>query len=145
VGAGYDLPSGFGTSKTRNRAQTYTNKIEKLRGFADRFQSVTIENLDLKDIVGKYESADTVFYADPPYVDSEDYYRHDDTVHEDLLAMMQDIEGEAVISYADLPDGAEDYWVVGKDSSFMMNAGQSGSAKDCREHLLLTSAPADED
>ena len=140
-GAGYDSPSGFGTTKSRNQAQTYANKIEKLRDFADRFEGVTVENLDWKDVVDKYDSTDTVFYADPPYVDVENYYVQNDVVHEELLATMQDIEGEAVISYADLPEGAEDYWVVGKDSSFVLNAGQSGSAKDCREHLLLTFEP----
>jgi DNA adenine methylase len=140
-GASYDSPSGFGTSKVQNQAQTFANKIQKLRKFADRFEGITIENLDWQTAVQKYDGPDTIFYADPPYVGTENYYVQNDVVHEELLATMHDVEGEAVISYADLPDGADDYWVVGKDSSFVMNAGQSGSAKDCREHLLLSFDP----
>jgi len=141
-GAKYQGPSGFGTATSSNQAQTFANKIEKLREFADRFEGVTIENLDWEDVVEKYDGPNTVFYADPPYLDTENYYVQDDAVHERLLSTMLDVEGRAVISYADLPDGADDYWVVGKDSSFVLNAGKSGSAKGCREHLLLNFDPS---
>jgi DNA adenine methylase len=140
-GACYDSPGGFGTSKVQNQAQTFANKVAKLESFADELSGTVIEHLDWETAVEKYDQPETVFYADPPYVGVEDYYPQDDVVHEGLLERLQDIEGEAVISYSDLPPGAEDYWVVGKDSSFVMNAGQSGQAKDCREHLLLTFDP----
>ncbi|WP_232687980.1 hypothetical protein [Halobacterium zhouii] len=100
-----------------------------------------VENLDWQDAVETYDSPDTVFYADPPYLDLEEYYPESDVVHDDLLETLLEVEGDAVISYADVPDGAEDYWIVGKDSNFVMNAGQSGEAKDCREHLLMNFKP----
>lgn len=122
-GAKYQGPSGFGTGKTRSQAETFENKIEKLRGFANQFKGVTIENPDWEDIVEKYDGPETVFYADPPYAGTENYYAQDDAVHDEFPETMQDIEGDAVISYEDLPDGADEYWVDGKDSSFVLNAG----------------------
>jgi len=34
---------------------------------ADRFRAVTIENLDYRKLVPKFDEADTLFYVDPPY------------------------------------------------------------------------------
>jgi DNA adenine methylase len=40
----------------------------------DWFDDVVLENLDWADVFEKYDSEDTVFYCDPPYVGYEDYY-----------------------------------------------------------------------
>lgn len=34
---------------------------------ADRFQSVTIENLDYRKLIPKFDDPETLFYVDPPY------------------------------------------------------------------------------
>jgi hypothetical protein len=41
--------------------------------FAERFGDVAVENPDCADLFAKYDSEDTVFYCEPPYVGYEDY------------------------------------------------------------------------
>lgn len=41
---------------------------EDLYAIADRFSRVLIEDLDFADVIDYYDSPDTMFYVDPPYV-----------------------------------------------------------------------------
>ena len=41
---------------------------------AGRLQSVIVENRDFEKLIAQYDHPDTMFYLDPPYLDTEDYY-----------------------------------------------------------------------
>lgn len=56
-----------------SRALSYASKLDRLDEFAERVGDVVVENLDRADIFEKYDSEDTVFYCEPPYVGYEDY------------------------------------------------------------------------
>lgn len=136
-GAGYASPNGFATSKVTNEAQSYVNKIDRLAEFAERFDDVVLENLDWSDVLEKYDGEETVFYCDPPYVGKEDYYPVCDIDHAEFVRVLGELEGDWIVSYAELPGGLDEYHVVGRGERNFMGNGKSGSTKRTREHLVM--------
>jgi DNA adenine methylase len=51
-----------------NRAATWASNVDGLRFVADRFMRVQIENRPASYVIEKYETPDTLFYVDPPYL-----------------------------------------------------------------------------
>ena len=68
---------GFSVSHTTNRAPTFKRRLEKLEEFVKRFREVMIECLDYREVLAKYDSHDTLFYCDPPYLAKDRYYEHE--------------------------------------------------------------------
>lgn len=61
-----------------------------------------IYNLDYKEIIKKYDSKDTFFYLDPPYMGREKYYINhdfDENTHYELSSVLNNIEGRFLLSY----------------------------------------------
>ena len=77
-----------------------------LRALAKRLSHVQIENLDFEECIRRYDSPETLFYCDPPYVGVEHYYggsRFTAADHERLARVLEGIEGAAAVSYAACP------------------------------------------
>lgn len=78
--------------------------IEGLLPVIDRLRRVIFENRDALDIIPRYDSQDTVWYCDPPYMPetrvSTNEYRIEMTksVHKDLLDLLLNCEGKVAIS-----------------------------------------------
>ena len=136
-GGKYESNSGFATGKKRNNATSYANKIGRLQEFAARFDDVVLENLDWSEVFEKYDGEETVFYCDPPYVGKEEYYPVSEIDHAEFVSALGELEGQWVVSYADLPGGLDDYQVVGRGEKNFMGNGKTGSAKRTREHLVM--------
>ena len=124
------------------QARNFHRSRERLEAFAGRFQSVTIENLDWRDVIDRYDSATTAFYVDPPYpsVRDEGYYPHHDLDHSALVERLAEITGEAVISYGELPE-YPDSWTLRERTVTSTLSRANGEDKDCPERLLLTFDP----
>ena len=79
---------------------------------AGRLQGVTLEKEDFGVIFNRYDSPTTVFYLDPPYFFTEDYYpggiflRSD---HQRLAAILLNAEGLWLLSYNLCPEVLELY------------------------------------
>jgi len=61
-----------------------------------------IEKLDYIDVIKKYDSKETFFYVDPPYMNKEKYYiNHDFTPdsHVELAKVLNNIQGRFLLSY----------------------------------------------
>src|SRR5690606_32771602 len=58
----------FSRSATNKLAATWRNRIDRLDVFAERFRPVIVENLDILELISKYDSKRTLFYIDPPYL-----------------------------------------------------------------------------
>jgi DNA adenine methylase len=83
-----------------------------IRAACGRLQRVVIENKDYMDLIALYDGPDTFFYLDPPYFETEGYYR--DVVfgredHDKLAAALSFIEGKFLLSYNDCPSIREMY------------------------------------
>jgi len=74
----------------------YVKLKKNLKKFQDRLSGVVIENLDYKNIIQQYDSNDTFFYLDPPYVNTDDYNHTVD--HTELFELLSQIKGRFLMS-----------------------------------------------
>ena len=51
----------------KGQIESWHDLNEKLEIFHQRLRNVQIENLDFRDIIPRYDTAETLFYLDPPY------------------------------------------------------------------------------
>jgi len=86
-------------------AQTskYLSIIEMLPDIAARFMRVEIEHDDFRKVIPRFDTEETLFYCDPPYVPStrrSGEYRHEMTEqdHEELVDILLSIKGMAILS-----------------------------------------------
>lgn len=73
----------------------------------DRLAGVTIEALDYKDFIDRYDTAGTLFYLDPPYYFSEKDYGpelFDRSEFALMAAKLSSIAGKFIISLNDCPE-----------------------------------------
>lgn len=101
--------------------QRKSDSIEYIR---DRFHNVQIEKLDYSDLFDKYDSNDTFFYCDPPYVEvGEDYYTTGDGFdHTRFCDELKDLDGKWLISYGKhIPDQLSDYHTVTRTKEATMS------------------------
>jgi DNA adenine methylase len=94
---------GFSSSKK------FPGKYSMLADFtpwARRLNKVTLENLAYEDCLRRYDSADAVFYLDPPYLGTERYYGGDFAAadHEGLREVLGGRAGRWLVSYNDCPE-----------------------------------------
>ena len=82
----------------------WLGSVDGLAEIAQRLQRVQIENAPALDVIARYDTAETVFYLDPPYVhsargDSAAYgYEMSDADHVELASALSSIRGRAVLS-----------------------------------------------
>ncbi len=111
---GGELGAGWSFSKTstsRNMAETcskWLSAVETLPQFHERLSRVQIENKDFRDLIKTYDSVDTLFYLDPPYIHGtrkSGEYDHEmtDRDHRDLVDILLTIKGQAIVSGYDHP------------------------------------------
>jgi DNA adenine methylase len=96
------LQSRGGMSQNVSR---WLGKIEKnIPTAIDRLKVVQIENMDYKKLIRKYDSKDTLFYLDPPYIHETRrmtyQYNHEMSLeeHNKLVDILLNISGKAILS-----------------------------------------------
>ena len=87
----------------RSQALTWKKMPERLTNAAWRLKDAYIFNRDFRDIIKKFDSPDALFYCDPPYIGAEAPYSFSDQDHVDLAILMNNITGNALISYWENP------------------------------------------
>jgi DNA adenine methylase len=73
----------------------------------DRLSGVTIECLDWTAFIDRYDRQETLFYLDPPYWGSEDYYGQelfDRTQFAIMADRLRQLKGHFILSINDVPD-----------------------------------------
>lgn len=89
--------------------------IRKLFGLItdlqDRLANVIVENQDFETLIKHYDRPDSFFYADPPYLSTEDMYAVDFgwDDHVRLRDTLSGIKGKFLLSYNDCPAVRELY------------------------------------
>ena len=90
--------------KYRCKILIFMDKLKKPE-YRAHFNKITfVENLDFQDVIEKYDSPTTYFYADPPYWKTENYYSNHDfdrEDHERLAKSLKSAEGKFSLSYYD--------------------------------------------
>lgn len=83
---------------------------------ATRLQSVVIENKDFEKLISQYDRPNTIFYLDPPYYNTEDYYEDVGFTNKDHMRLrdaLLSIQGKFLLSYNDCPEIRELYSMPG--------------------------------
>ena len=104
----------WGRAFVSNRGMAMTTngwrgRMKRLEWWHDKLTRVQIDNVCALQCIEYWDSADTVFYVDPPYLESTrkslGNYRHetDDKHHADLVNLLCEIDGQAVLSCYDDP------------------------------------------
>jgi DNA adenine methylase len=98
---------GFARTETaRGMAGTtskYLSRIDSLEDIHKRLMMAQIEDRDWRWILKTYDTTETLFYCDPPYVENTRAhfrYSHEmtDDDHRDLIRALLEIDGRCVIS-----------------------------------------------
>lgn len=85
----------------------YLSSINKLESISLLLENTVISDLDALEVINKYDSRDTLYYLDPPYL-AESRKSYNDYLHEysyenhkQLLNTIKNIKGKVVISSYD--------------------------------------------
>ncbi len=97
----------FSVTKTaRGMAGTCSRWLGTIEGLPEacrRLMRVQIEHKDFRQIIKTYDTPDTLFYCDPPYVPDtrrDGSYRHEMTLddHKELVCILHDVKGMVLLS-----------------------------------------------
>ncbi|WP_250278780.1 DNA adenine methylase [[Clostridium] colinum] len=95
-----------------SRTTDKLNSLNYIRKINERLSKVVIENLDFERCIKKYDKEETLFYLDPPYFNTEAYYKNVDFKTEDhkrLRDVLKNIKGKFLLSYNDCEEIRELY------------------------------------
>ncbi|MHB1459284.1 MAG: DNA adenine methylase, partial [Armatimonadota bacterium] len=101
--------SSFGIDVTASKrgmvqkASAYHGVLGMLPRLSERMTSVLIENKDFRDIIRVYDTENTFFYLDPPYMPEtrrSGAYKHEMTSddHHELIDLLKNIKGKVMLS-----------------------------------------------
>ena len=97
----------FGVDRARPGRFNLSTLEPMLEDLHSRLSGVTIECLDWSAFIPRYDSADTLFYLDPPYWGCEDDYGKAMFARADFERLVQQlatIRGRFILSLNDLPE-----------------------------------------
>jgi DNA adenine methylase len=89
----------------------FKNALAALPAIAKRLQLVNFECSDFRRCIRNWDSEQTFFFLDPPYMGCESYYPGNFSLkdHEDLREMLGKTEGRWLLTYGDHPWIREKY------------------------------------
>ncbi|MCF6159237.1 MAG: DNA adenine methylase [wastewater metagenome] len=133
---GFAVPSVTG----RNPAQSFRASVDSFEGVAERLRNVTIECLDYRECVRRYDSEDSLFYIDPPYLSSGHYYNDSFTQddHSGLTGLLHGVKGKVMVTHYqnDLYDELYRDWQRYEYQSFKGSHKSDGEEKPKTTEVL---------
>jgi DNA adenine methylase len=93
--------NGWSASAIRNHAQAYHSAVALFEMLQRRFKHVSIDGRDFEEVLRIYNRPRTLFYCDPPYIGTEEYYQHCFTMadHERLAGLLNTSKAFIALSY----------------------------------------------
>ncbi len=94
---------GFSLQRAGHAVSAWLSILAEIPAIHERFSLVQVENRDFRFILETYDSPQTFFYLDPPYVPEtrqDGEYAHELTLddHEDLVRRLLTLKGKAMLS-----------------------------------------------
>lgn len=109
----YLIKASFGTDRRTfaTAPKGVCNISASFPAVQERLRRVIIENLDFEHLIKTYDRENALFYCDPPYVETEKYYRarFQESDHKRLADALHNIKGSFLLSYNDCPQVRELY------------------------------------
>lgn len=132
----------FGVDASSPGSFDVTRLAARLSDLHDRLAGVVIERLDWSECVERYDTAETLFYFDPPYWGSEDDYGTGLVVREShaaLAAKLRRIDGRFILSINDTPETREIFDGFDIEEVSLTYSVNGSGPTDARE-LIVASA-----
>ena len=104
-----DWGRSFSIGRTSHPRTRYRVRLKSLSYWHNRLMGVFLENRDALEVIRYWDSPETVFYIDPPYVPdtrvTQGLYagEPDKEFHHNLISLLLEIEGKALVSGYDHP------------------------------------------
>ena len=138
--------SGFQSTTSRNNAGTFRHATDRLKRLVDRFSDVVIENRDYQRIFEHYDTDETLFYCDPPYLEKGTDWYEGEFDHEEFWSALDGLDGDWIVSYMAIPDYVpiEDYYVVEKSFSQRQDGAHDKGEPDTRDERLIMNYDPDQ-
>ncbi len=156
----YSLVSGFGGDRqgswafsrdgtAKGGAGRWTSVLGRVAALSDRLRSVVIDCLDFRVCIENWDTDKTVFFCDPPYVDSTKPLPYDFTPvdHQDLARVLETVKGKWLLSYNDTPWVRELYKdrdMVPVSSTLSSEKVPKGGRRKRLRQLLIANYPIGE-
>lgn len=95
------------TTTSRNMAAVtskYLSSLDRLPKIHARLRTIQIEHQDFRIILQRYDTIETLFYCDPPYIHdtrrSKNNYAHEMTNddHKELVSVLLNLNGKVILS-----------------------------------------------
>jgi len=96
---------GFGYRKAKSSTKSYNNAIKEFKTQCERLKPVLIHSRDALDVIKYYDSVETFFYIDPPYVNTDQGHYKGYTIDNylELLDALKQCKGKFLLSGYDNP------------------------------------------
>lgn len=120
------------------------NNFPLINNACARLQKVVIENKDFEKLIDQYDRPESLFYCDPPYFETEDYYEDVGFTKADHIRLadrLSSIEGKYLLSYNDCPEIRELYESRGariESISRLSNIAQRYEAGKQYDELIIS-------
>jgi len=105
------LAKSWLTGPNKNYAKEVQNKLGKIDLIHKRLKNTIIDNRDFEKIIKLYDSPETLFFLDPPYIKNNLYYKtgFDLRDHLRLRNCLKEIKGKFIMTIDDTPFIREKY------------------------------------
>lgn len=128
----------FGVDYSRSSRFNLTTLAPMLQEVHERLAGVVIENLDWTAFLQRYDRPETLFYIDPPYWGSEDYYGKE-LFNRDQFQVLADVltnvKARFILSINDVPE-IRSIFSAFRIEGVELNYTAGGKAKPVREVLI---------
>ena len=135
-------PKVFGVTREQPARFDLLKLVPMLEDVHERLCGVDIERLPFADFIPRYDLPGTLFYCDPPYWGTEDYYGKDvfsPADFERLRDLLKTAKGRFILSINDVPQIRELFgWAQIEEVS--LNYTVSGKVTPANE-LIISSPP----
>ena len=114
--------------RDQNHTETYFDKVNQLPQYIERMRHVAIACDDAIKVIGQFDSPQTFFYIDPPYIntDMSDYKGYTEKDYLNLIERLESVEGSFILSNYPQPNiKYPDNWVEYKFNAFTTVAGKN--------------------
>ncbi|MFD1792063.1 DNA adenine methylase [Ochrobactrum teleogrylli] len=129
----------FGIDRSGGSRFNLTTLAPLLQDVHERLASVVIENLDWSAFIDRYDRPETLFYLDPPYWGTEDYYGKE-LFGRDQYEVMADrlgrLAGRFILSINDVPEIRAIFAGFKIEEVALTYTAAGGTGKPAREVII---------
>lgn len=145
----YQLTHSFGSkgdsfAMNAKSGRAPKNLYKSYDKWSRRLKGVTIENKSFQELIPLYDKEDAFFYIDPPYVETESYYKNTGGFgikeHKELAALLSKVKGKFLLSYNDCDLVRKLYKEFNirstKKIEYMLGKNKEGKRKSVKEVFI---------